>query len=91
MAHAIRGDSNLAEALRRHVVDGYLQGLRLLLRRAVLRGEVTEDCPALAYFPHLVMGAILSQRTLTGSEPDTACLRAYFTSVVLPSLEYGPR
>ncbi|MFF5897941.1 TetR/AcrR family transcriptional regulator [Streptomyces argenteolus] len=91
LAHAIRGDSNLAEALRRHVVDGYLQALRLLLRRAVQRGEVTEDCPAVAYFPHLVIGAILSQRALTGSEPDTACLRAYFTSVVLPSLDYRPR
>ncbi|MEU0160990.1 TetR/AcrR family transcriptional regulator C-terminal ligand-binding domain-containing protein [Streptomyces sp. NPDC006261] len=91
-AHAIRGDSHLAEALRRHVVEGHLEALRLLLRRAVERGEVPRNCPAIGYFPHLVLGAMLSQRPVTGTDPDTTHLRAYFSSVVLPSLlDYRPR
>ncbi len=91
VAHAVRGDSHLAEALRRHVVEGHLEALRLLLCRAVERGEVSRDCPAISYFPQLVLGAMLSQRAVTGADPDTTCLRAYFTCVVLPSLDYRPR
>ncbi|MFF5722531.1 TetR/AcrR family transcriptional regulator C-terminal ligand-binding domain-containing protein [[Kitasatospora] papulosa] len=90
MTHAIRGDSHLAEALRRHVVEGHLQALRLLLRRAVERGEVFMGCPAVAHFPQLVLGAMLSQQAVTGADPDTTHLRAYFSSVVLPSLDYRP-
>nr|WSW69373.1 TetR/AcrR family transcriptional regulator [Streptomyces sp. NBC_00995] len=91
LTHAVRGDSHLAEALRTHVVEGHLEALRLLLHRAVERGEVSRDCPAIAYFPQLVLGAMLSQRAMTGADPDTAYLRAYFTSVVLPSLGHRPR
>ncbi|CAM5659097.1 TetR/AcrR family transcriptional regulator [Streptomyces badius] len=91
VTHAIRGNSHLAEALRGHVVEGHLEALRLLLCRAVERGEVSRNCPALAYFPHTVLGAMLSQRPLTGADPDAACLRAYFACVVLPSLDYRPR
>lgn len=91
LAHAVRGDRHLAEALRRHVVEGHLEALRLMLSRAVQRGEVSEDCPAIAYFPQLVLGAMLSQRAVTGADPDTTYLRAYFRCVVLPSLEYRPR
>ncbi|MFD4029164.1 TetR/AcrR family transcriptional regulator [Streptomyces sp. NPDC058637] len=89
MTHAVRGDSHLAKALRGHVVEGHLEALRLLLCRAVERGEVSGDCPAIAYFPQLVLGAMVSQRAVTGADPDTAHLRAYFRSVVLPSLDYG--
>jgi AcrR family transcriptional regulator len=91
VTHAVRGDSHLAEALRTHVVEGHLEALRLLLRRAVDRGEVAGDCPALAYFPQLVLGAMLSQRPVTGADPDADHLRAYFTCVVLPSLGHRPR
>ncbi|MET7645402.1 TetR/AcrR family transcriptional regulator [Streptomyces sp. NPDC005426] len=91
VTHAARGDSRLAEALRRHVVEGYLESLRLLLHRAVERGEVSRGCPAVAHFPHLVLGAMLSQRAVTGADPDTAYLRAFFTCVVLPSLDHRPR
>ncbi|KQX79130.1 TetR/AcrR family transcriptional regulator [Streptomyces clavifer] len=91
LAHAVRGDRHLAEALRRHVIERHLDALRLMLCRAVKRGEVSEDCPAVAYFPQLVLGAMLSQRAVTGAGPDTACLRAYFRCVVLPSLDHRPR
>ncbi|MFD5872186.1 TetR/AcrR family transcriptional regulator [Streptomyces sp. NPDC060322] len=90
LTHAIRDDSHLAEALRRHVVEGHLDALRLLLHRAVERGEVSRDCPAIAHFPQTVLGAMLSQRTVTGADPDTTHLRAYFRAIVLPSLEYRP-
>jgi len=91
VTHAVRGDSHLAEAVHRHVVEGHLEALRLLLRRAVERGEVSMDCPAIAHFPQLVLGAMLSQRAVTGADPDAAYLRSYFTSVVLPSLEHRSR
>ncbi|MFH8885236.1 TetR/AcrR family transcriptional regulator C-terminal ligand-binding domain-containing protein [Streptomyces californicus] len=91
VTHAARGDSRLAEALRRHVVEGYLESLRLLLHRAVERGGVSRDCPAVAHFPHLVLGAMLSQRSVTGAAPGTAHPRAFFTCVVLPSLDHRPR
>ncbi|MGW5850078.1 TetR/AcrR family transcriptional regulator C-terminal ligand-binding domain-containing protein [Streptomyces sp. NPDC055254] len=89
--HAVRGDSHLAEAVRRHVVEGHLEALRLLLRRAVERGEVSMDCPAIAYFPQLVLGAMLSQRAVTGADADAAYLRSHFTCVVLLSLDHRPR
>lgn len=91
LTHAVRSDSHLAEALRKHVVEGHLEALRLLLHRAVERGEVSSDCPAIAYFPQLVLGAMLSQQAVTGADPDTAYLRAYFTCVVLPSLDHRRR
>ncbi|MFI2351825.1 TetR/AcrR family transcriptional regulator [Streptomyces sp. NPDC019443] len=86
MMHAMRTRPDLEQSMRRHFIDVQLESLRALVARAVRRGEVGQDCPAVPYFAELVVGALVSRHLLTGRDPDAAYLREYFRSVVPPSL-----
>ncbi|MFF3248731.1 TetR/AcrR family transcriptional regulator [Streptomyces sp. NPDC002870] len=86
MTHAMRTHPDLEQAMRRHFIDVQLDAVRTLVARAVRRGEVEQDCPAVPHFAELVVGALVSRHFLTGCDSDPAYLRDYFRSVVLPSL-----
>lgn len=86
MIHAVHDDQELLQALRDTVVDSDLAGLDVLLRRAVERGEVRPDCPALAYIPHLLAGALFAHPLIADEPIDRSFLSRYVDAVVLPGL-----
>ena len=50
LAHAVHGDPDLFQALRELFVVPELTGLDVILTRAIERGGIAADTPALAYF-----------------------------------------
>ncbi|MBD0710783.1 MULTISPECIES: TetR/AcrR family transcriptional regulator [unclassified Streptomyces] len=86
LAHAVHTHPDLLEALRDVLVEPELTKLRVVLDRAVRRGEIDADNPALDFFPHLLIGAFVARPLIDGKSLDVAFLRAYVDAVVLPSL-----
>ncbi|MET8978081.1 TetR/AcrR family transcriptional regulator [Streptomyces sp. NPDC004539] len=86
LAHAVHTHPDLLDALRRLLVDPELTGLGALLARAVERGEVHPDTPALAFVSHLMLGALITHPLIEGTPADAAFLRRYIDSALLPAL-----
>ncbi|MFJ2115990.1 TetR-like C-terminal domain-containing protein, partial [Streptomyces sp. NPDC087850] len=84
--HAVHSHPDLLQALRELFIDPELTGLDALLRRAVDRGEIRADSPALSYVPHMVIGALIARPLVEDRPVDQAFLGHYFDSVLLPAL-----
>ncbi|MGW0949680.1 TetR/AcrR family transcriptional regulator [Streptomyces sp. NPDC002623] len=86
LIHAVNSHPDLLQALRDLIIDPELTGLDELLRRAVDRGELRPDTPALHYIPHMLIGALMAH-PLTETQPiDQPFLRRYIDAVILPAL-----
>ncbi|WP_411088755.1 TetR/AcrR family transcriptional regulator [Streptomyces sp. 061-3] len=86
LIHAVHSNPDLLQALRDLLIDPELTGLDELLRRAVDRGELRADTPALHFVPHMLVGALIAH-PLTEEQPiDQPFLRRYIDAVVLPAL-----
>ncbi|AXG76388.1 TetR/AcrR family transcriptional regulator [Streptomyces paludis] len=77
---------DLSRALRDLFIDPELSGLSTLLARAVERGEFAADKPALAYVPHLLIGAVIAHPLIERRTADRDFLRDYIDAVILPAL-----
>ncbi|MEJ8635559.1 MULTISPECIES: TetR/AcrR family transcriptional regulator [Streptomyces] len=86
LAQAIHGNPDLHEALRELLIEPEITGLDTLLRRAVERGEVSADNPALDFVPHMLVGAFVARQMIEDRLPDRAFLNRYIDAVVLPAL-----
>jgi AcrR family transcriptional regulator len=86
LAQAIHTHPDLHQALRELLIYPEVAALDVLLRRAVDRGEIAPDRPALGYVVHMMCGALIARSLIEGEEPDAAYLRAYIDAVVLPAL-----
>ncbi len=86
LAQAIHGNPDLHEALRELLIEPEITGLDTLLRRAVERGEVSADSPALDFVPHMLVGAFVARQMIEDRLPDRAFLNRYIDAVVLPAL-----
>ncbi|MDX2933460.1 TetR/AcrR family transcriptional regulator [Streptomyces ipomoeae] len=86
LLHAVHTHPDLLQALREVLIDPELTGFNALLTRAVERGEIAADTPALAYVPHMLLGALIAQPLLENKPADSAFLRHYIDAVVLPAL-----
>jgi AcrR family transcriptional regulator len=86
LAHAVHGNRDLAVAVRETVVEPEKDTLVALLDRAVARGEVAADTPALRFLPHMLLGALMTRPLLEERMADGAYLFAYMEAVVLPAL-----
>ncbi|MER5612096.1 TetR/AcrR family transcriptional regulator [Streptomyces sp. NPDC002215] len=86
LSHAVHENPDLHQALRELLVEPEMTGLDQLLRRAVDRGEVRPDNPALKYVPHMLIGAFAARQLVEDRSVDQAFLIDYVDSVVLPSL-----
>ncbi|MFF3373732.1 TetR/AcrR family transcriptional regulator [Streptomyces sp. NPDC002680] len=86
LIHAVNSNPDLLQAVRHLLIDPELTGLDELLRRAVDRGELRADTPALEYVPHMLIGALFAH-PLTEEQPiGQLFLRRYIDAVVLPAL-----
>jgi AcrR family transcriptional regulator len=86
LSHAVQSRPDLLQALRELLIDPELTGLDALLRRAVERGELAADTPALAYMPHMLVGALITKPLIEDRPIDEAFFVDYVDSAVLPAL-----
>ncbi|MGW2114502.1 TetR/AcrR family transcriptional regulator [Streptomyces zhihengii] len=86
LAQAIHTNPDLHEALRDLLIEPEMSGLDVLLRRAVDRGEIRRDNPALGYVVHMMIGAFVARQMIEDRTPDRAFLTDYLDAVVLPAL-----
>ncbi|MFD3450748.1 TetR/AcrR family transcriptional regulator [Streptomyces sp. NPDC058691] len=86
LAHAFAINSNLAEALRQHMIEPKLTGVRQMLGRAADREEIEADVPAADFMPHMMLGAVVTHRLLEDMEVDAAFMHRYIDAVALPAL-----
>lgn len=86
VSHAIRTDPELAATMRECMFEPNDEVFGLILRRAVERGEVAEDNPAIGYVPRLFLQAIISRPVLEGQSVDSEHLVRLVDSLILPAL-----
>ncbi|MFE7710028.1 TetR/AcrR family transcriptional regulator [Streptomyces sp. NPDC057486] len=86
LIHAVHNNPDLYQALRELLIEPEMTGLDLLLRRAVDRGELRPDNPALKYVPHMLIGAFTARQLVEDRAVDQAFLIDYVDSVILPAL-----
>ncbi|MEW1780327.1 TetR/AcrR family transcriptional regulator [Streptomyces sp. NPDC086777] len=86
LGHAVTADQALAQALREALVEPEIAELREILRRAVVRGEVPADHPALEYIPAMMFGVLRIRPVLTGEYADADYLVRFVEAVALPAL-----
>ncbi|MEV7544009.1 TetR/AcrR family transcriptional regulator [Streptomyces sp. NPDC089915] len=86
LAHAVHESPELHRALRDLLVDPEINGLQAMLRRAVERGEVRPDCPALDFVPHMLIGAFIALPLIEDRSVDRAFLTQFIDAVVFPAL-----
>ena len=85
VGHAAHSNPDLALALREMLIDPELARLSVVLGRAVERGEVRADAPAIDFFAHTLVGAMMARKVLEDSFADADYLTRYIDAVVLPA------
>ncbi|MDH6447867.1 MULTISPECIES: TetR/AcrR family transcriptional regulator [unclassified Streptomyces] len=86
LAQAAHADPDLFRALRELLVVPELTGLATLLQRAVERGELPADTPAVPYVPHALLGLMVAHQLLEDGPVGPEFVRNYVDAVVLPAL-----
>ena len=84
--HAVRQDEELAAAVREEILEPGRERIRQLIARAVDRGEVAADCPALPFVDYVFIAPIVLHHLLEAHEPSADFLHRYFEGVLLPAL-----
>ncbi|MBV1935239.1 TetR/AcrR family transcriptional regulator [Streptomyces sp. BV286] len=83
---AAHTNPELLRALREWLIEPELGEMRQVVQRAVDRGEVRADNPAIDFVLHMIIGAFVA-RTMIDEEPPTqAFLASYIDAVVIPAL-----
>jgi AcrR family transcriptional regulator len=86
VAMAIHHNPDLRQALREQLVEPEMAEFRRMLRRAVDRGEIRPDCPALDFLLHMMVGGFATRTLLDEQPPTRTFLTSYIDAVVLPAL-----
>ncbi|MGV4984099.1 TetR/AcrR family transcriptional regulator [Streptomyces sp. NPDC001709] len=86
VAMAMHHNDDLRQAFREQIVDPEMGGFRQVLQRAVDRGEVRADCPALDFLLHMMVGGFATRALLDDQPPTQDFLTSYIDAVVLPAL-----
>jgi len=83
---AVHTNPELLEAFREWLIEPEVAELRKVLQRAVDRGEIRADNPAMDYVLHMLLGAFVARNLIDELPPTQAFLRSYIDAVVLPAL-----
>ncbi|MEU6592648.1 TetR/AcrR family transcriptional regulator [Streptomyces sp. NPDC046881] len=86
LAMAVHGNPDLLTAFREHLVEPEMADFRRVLQRAVDRGEVRADNPALGFVMHMMIGAFAARTMIDEQPPTQDFLLSYIDAVVLPAL-----
>ncbi|MPY61070.1 TetR/AcrR family transcriptional regulator [Streptomyces spongiae] len=83
---AVHANPELLQAFREFLVDPEMAEFHNVIRRAVDRGEVRADNPAIGYVVHMMLGAFVTRTLLDELPPTQEFLRSYIDAVILPAL-----
>jgi AcrR family transcriptional regulator len=86
LAMAMHANPDLRQAFREQLIEPETAAFQRMLRRAVDRGEVRADCPALDFVVHMMAGGFVVRALIEGQPPTQEFLRSYIDAVVLPAL-----
>ncbi|MFI9563292.1 TetR/AcrR family transcriptional regulator [Streptomyces rishiriensis] len=86
LAMAVHSNPDLLKAFKEHLVEPEMAEFHRVLQRAVDRGEVRADNPAMRFVPHMMIGAFAARTILDEQPPTQAFLLSYIDAVVLPAL-----
>jgi AcrR family transcriptional regulator len=86
VAMAMHNNPDLRAAFRSQLVEPEMSGFHNVIQRAIDRGEVRRDCPALDFLLHMMVGGFATRALLDDQPPTQAFLRSYLDAVVLPAL-----
>ena len=86
VAMAMHNNPDLRQAFRAQLVEPEMNGFHQVVQRAVDRGEVRPDCPALEFLLHMMVGGFITRALLDDQPPTQAFMRSYLDAVVLPAL-----
>ncbi|MET8831502.1 TetR/AcrR family transcriptional regulator [Streptomyces sp. NPDC004610] len=86
VAMAIHSNADLRQAFREQLVEPEMEEFRKIFQRAIDRGEIREDCPALKFMVHMMVGGFATTALLDDKPPTQDFLVSYIDAVVLPAL-----
>lgn len=86
LVRAVFTDEELRNVIRTRLVDPGQADLDLVFQRAIARGEIRAECPALPYIGHLIASFWLSHTLLRGTSASASDLTGLIDDVVLPAL-----
>ncbi|MFJ4686333.1 TetR/AcrR family transcriptional regulator [Streptomyces sp. NPDC088789] len=86
IAMAIHNNRDLRETFRAQLVEPEMKEFQKVVDRAVQRGEVRADCPALEFTLHMMIGGFATRTLLDDQPPTQAFLTSYIDAVILPAL-----
>ncbi|MES5821928.1 TetR/AcrR family transcriptional regulator [Streptomyces sp. RG80] len=90
MTMAAHGNPDLMRAFREILVEPEMGEFKKVMQRAIDRGEVQADRPALDYIVHMMVGAFATRTMIDQLPPTQAFLTSYIDAVVLPALGVTP-
>ncbi|MCX4903706.1 TetR/AcrR family transcriptional regulator [Streptomyces sp. NBC_00878] len=86
LGQSVMQDDELQRALRDALVEPEIEALRQMVRRAVERGEIAADHPALEFVPAQLLGMLRVRPLLEGQPADAEYLLRYVEVALLPAL-----
>ncbi|MEV5848802.1 TetR/AcrR family transcriptional regulator [Streptomyces sp. NPDC051985] len=91
LAMAIHGSPELLAAFKEHLIEPEMAEFHRVLQRAIDRGEVRADNPAIDFVMHMMIGGFAARSLIDEQPPTQAFLLKYIDAVVLPALGAGTR
>jgi AcrR family transcriptional regulator len=86
LAMAVHGSPDLLKAFKEHLIEPEMAEFRHVLQRAIDRGEVRADNPAIDYVMHMMIGGFAARSLIDEQPPTQDFLLSYIDAVVLPAL-----
>ncbi|MFF4222769.1 TetR/AcrR family transcriptional regulator [Streptomyces sp. L500] len=86
LGHAVHTNPELHRALREVLVEPEMGWMDEMLRRAVGRGELAADNPAIPFVAHMMIGGFLARPLIEDRAPDAEFLTHYVDAVIIPAL-----
>ncbi|GGW81605.1 TetR/AcrR family transcriptional regulator [Streptomyces griseoloalbus] len=86
LAMAVHMNDDLRQAFKELLVEPEMEEFQRMIRRAVDRGEIRPDNPALDYIVHMLVGAFATRTLIDDLPPTQEFLTSYIDAVVLPAL-----
>lgn len=83
---AVHSNPDLLRAFKELLIEPEMEEFHRVVQRAVDRGEIRADCPALDYVMHMLVGAFATRTLIDDRPPTRAFLTSYIDAVVLPAL-----
>ncbi|MEU8973158.1 TetR/AcrR family transcriptional regulator [Streptomyces monashensis] len=86
LAMAVHSNPDLLRAFRDHLIEPEMASFRRVVQRAVDRGEIRPDNPAIEFMMHMMLGGFAARTMIDELPPTQSFLMSYIDAVVLPAL-----